>query len=735
MSSEEKLMRVLSRVDWQKLMNEAVQAANQTSSSFLNPSYSQQCSDDLNNLGFALRNAMSDPASYMWALKLADAWGKFPAGLLQARFTWPGDMDECEAVRGDRFKVLNSSTGGVEVIEKGALKGAYTMAHLEVAMPGASVIAGSLMMSKSGKVPMNWGICLPASCNYVDIWTFMKRLEVIGTDVPYLLPHSEAPAVKGTWKTDPKFIGVSVFFGLTIGIIAFCTVIDRLVLLKMEERKKRQKSHELTDLNGVLPLDSKEKGMDNGAYVHNENHAEVNGNIKHGAEAYEDSKDLTPAKKATNKPGIGIMLLKSFSLYENLPKLLDSTSKPNQLQALDGIRFLSMTWVIIGHVYSFIAFGPYTQNLAVAGDFAKDGDWTFMGVVGGLFAVDSFFLLSGLLVGYLFLKMMAKIKGKVSCFMMTMYYVHRYIRLLPLYGAAILISVAYTNYLGRGPLNTWYSGELKNFCDTNWWTNLLYINNVYKDKEMCHAVTWYLANDMQFYVISPLILIPLYWLPGLGFAAIFGLWFVSLGVTGYEWGKRSGGSQITDPEVFNDIYIKPWCRIGPYLIGLILAYILFKKVKVKSRIMQAIWWVTSLGIIALVVYIPYDATKENGLFSSSWNSTQRGLYETLCKNAWALALGWIIFASNTGCGGFIGDALSWGGWAPLSKLTYAAYLLHPFMLDLNYKNRRNLIYVGHDSLIFDDIAFITITYMASFLFHLVIEAPMLGIEKIILPRK
>ncbi|XP_067946999.1 nose resistant to fluoxetine protein 6-like [Watersipora subatra] len=505
----------------------------------------------------------------------------------------------------------------------------------------------------------------------------------------------------------------------------------------MEERKKRQKSHELTDLNGVLPLDSKEKGMDNGAYVHNENHAEVNGNWTVGAKANGVTKHEAPTKEAPKKsknPGLGILFLKSFSLYENLPKLLDSSSKPNQLQALDGIRFLSMSWVIMGHVYAFMGVGPYTKNIAAALQFGKDGEWTYMGVYGGLFAVDSFFLLSGLLVGYLFLKMMAKVKGKVSCFMMTMYYVHRYIRLLPVYGASILIAVAYGNYYGFGPLNSWYTDQSPNFCDTNWWVNLLYINNVYKASEMCNGVSWYLANDMQFYVISPLLLIPLYWFPMIGMTLIASLWIATTATTAWLWSQGNGQSQMVDQTAMTKIYIKPWCRIGPYLIGLILAYILFKKVKIKSCIMQAIWWITSLGIIALVVYIPYDAMDNKGIFANTWNTTQRTLYESLCKNAWALALGWIIFASNTGCGGFIGDALSWGGWAPLSRLTYAAYLIHPFILDLNYKNRRNLIYVGNDALIFDDIAFVTITYMASFLLHLIIEAPMLGIEKIILPR-
>lgn len=45
-------------------------------------------------------------------------------------------------------------------------------------------------------------------------------------------------------------------------------------------------------------------------------------------------------------------------------------------------------------------------------------------------------------------------------------------------------------------------------CRSAWWTNLLYINNfvpkVYTDQ--CVPWAWYLANDMQFFVIGMLIL-------------------------------------------------------------------------------------------------------------------------------------------------------------------------------------------------------------------------------------
>lgn len=41
----------------------------------------------------------------------------------------------------------------------------------------------------------------------------------------------------------------------------------------------------------------------------------------------------------------------------------------------------------------------------------------------------------------------------------------------------------------------------------------------------------------------------------------------------------SGAQQA---EFMEKEYTKPWCRIGPYLIGILLAYVLFKKYRIKS---------------------------------------------------------------------------------------------------------------------------------------------------------
>lgn len=44
-------------------------------------------------------------------------------------------------------------------------------------------------------------------------------------------------------------------------------------------------------------------------------------------------------------------------------------------------------------------------------------------------------------------------------------------------------------------------------CDHYWWRNLLYINNLFPQKEMCMVWSWYMANDTQFYVVGIILLL------------------------------------------------------------------------------------------------------------------------------------------------------------------------------------------------------------------------------------
>lgn len=68
-------------------------------------------------------------------------------------------------------------------------------------------------------------------------------------------------------------------------------------------------------------------------------------------------------------------------------------------------------------------------------------------------------------------------------------------------------------------------------------------------------------------------------------------------------------------------------------------------------LVRSLMWILAIGLIVVCVYLPYDSTKEGGVASSSWNAGQRAAFETISRSAWAIGLGWIVYAANNNCGG------------------------------------------------------------------------------------
>ena len=66
----------------------------------------------------------------------------------------------------------------------------------------------------------------------------------------------------------------------------------------------------------------------------------------------------------TSISGILGKILLSFSIYTNARKLLNVSQPSGTLTAVNGIRFISMTWVILGHTYYF-GLGAACKNVSV----------------------------------------------------------------------------------------------------------------------------------------------------------------------------------------------------------------------------------------------------------------------------------------------------------------------------------------------------------------------------------
>ena len=84
-----------------------------------------------------------------------------------------------------------------------------------------------------------------------------------------------------------------------------------------------------------------------------------------------------------------------------------------------------------------------------------------------------------------------------------MMYLHRYLRLTPALAILMCFFMTLPPYLTSGPFAA-TNESLTGTCDKWWWYNILYMNNVAKNR--CVGWVWYLANDMQFFILSPIFL-------------------------------------------------------------------------------------------------------------------------------------------------------------------------------------------------------------------------------------
>ena len=90
-------------------------------------------------------------------------------------------------------------------------------------------------------------------------------------------------------------------------------------------------------------------------------------------------------------------------------------------------------------------------------------------------------------------------------------------------------------------------------------------------------------------------------------------------------------------------------------------------------------WQVAIVSMAVDVYGLSNLFATNSPSHQSWSMFQSIMYNCFSKTLWSLALGWVIFSCHKGYGGVVNSFLSWKAWIPLSKLSYAAYLIHPHL--------------------------------------------------------
>ncbi|GIX95601.1 hypothetical protein CEXT_586171, partial [Caerostris extrusa] len=453
-------------------------------------------------------------ASFSWAIKMLDSYGKPESGILLGNLKWIGEYDEC----------INAYAPQKEDTNMGGFHGKYCTLQVPIELRNISM-------------PLSIAVCLPDTCN------------------PSLHPFK----IPGNLNISRSLI----------------TALEYYMMISPSKESSYGKN--------------------------------VSGNASINEDAdnlsQKESDDVLLIAK-TNQNELPEWLNKCkpfftcFCVFTNGEKIFNTSNQEGQLPCLHGIRFL--------------------RNLAEGVDMVNH--WSFQIILNGFYSVDSFFVLSGFLVAYLYFQQCSKIGGKIPW---HYFYIHRYIRLTPVY----MIVLAY--------FTTLYT--------------------------YCMAWAWYLANDMQFYVISPLFLISLWRWPKVGFS-LMGLFFAisftaNFAVT-YEYNFVSTldsifikGSSIQAimnswTDFMNKIYSKPYTRISAYLVGILLAYFLYKRNQSNSPKLNMVTlsagWIVASGVTLACVF---------GLYNHQQTLIEACFYNSLSRTCFACGLSWVIFVCVTGQGG------------------------------------------------------------------------------------
>ena len=133
------------------------------------------------------------------------------------------------------------------------------------------------------------------------------------------------------------------------------------------------------------------------------------------------------------------------------------------------------------------------------------------------------------------------------------------------------------------------------------------------------------------------------------------------------------------------------------------------------------------GIV--VIYGPWKIfTAEDGTFFSAEENI---MYASCYRFVWACALAWLLFACHNKLGGPVNAILSWRVWVPLSRMTYAAYLVH-VVVTLYFLSVRHAPYHYQDSTAVAGIICVTVvSYACAFLLAVFVQAPVLNLERLL----
>ncbi|CAH1394210.1 unnamed protein product [Nezara viridula] len=433
---------------------------------------------------------------------------------------------------------------------------------------------------------------------------------------------------------------------------------------------------------------------------------------------------------------IKVNLLLKFSLLKNWPALFEPERK-KELQFISGIKVLSMFCIIYGH-RMLISYAFPVLN-------AEDHEQRTTELIetinlSGNIIVNTFLHVTGFLMFTKLLNDMAK-KRDIN---VIVYLIYKWVRTTPVY--AVIIGA----FLFLKPLKTneplWRSQGLPRLeaCRNNFWAHILYINNYYEPGAECLLPSWYLAVDMQMFIICVIIGYIMsklkklgYFLLGLSLTISLIIPSVVVFYKGYEPILKlyiNFVRNYRNEDDYINAYVPTHMRAAPYIFGMVTASIAYKLQK-KEFHFKSVQMIVGVLITSILLI---------GTLFSSWifympdripSDIERIVYPFVQRTTWSLGISWLIISSFlNGYGYIVKRILSCSIFIPLNKLTLCVMLIHPLIQGYSLLIQRRPSYIDTSVLVWMAAGDLFISYFLSLIVYLIVETPLAQLQDSILRR-
>ncbi|RWS15040.1 Nose resistant to fluoxetine protein 6-like protein [Dinothrombium tinctorium] len=337
----------------------------------------------------------------------------------------------------------------------------------------------------------------------------------------------------------------------------------------------------------------------------------------------------------------------AFSLISNGKEFFADRSTTN-INAIDGIRVLSMIWMFVIHVYFFFIEETFAFSRNF---FHATEDVLFQLIINGFVINDTFFVIGAAMVTRSILRSV-KMNKRLNIIEILMKYLFQMLVPLSFTIAALIVFGPFI----RGPLSFEYLDIEIDKCMRNYIYNLFFVSNWFKLSDTCYPSSFYLSVQMQLFIFTLSAIIPFLvkW-PPIGICIIsFTICSNTIAIIVATYLLRYPAAAVYDSPSRKQFYEKiekshlpTYLHLSPYLIGVVLGYIFFKRKKIRMpRKLNFFIWFIAIITLFTVPLSTYSLT-----IGYEWPLFISATYAGLHRVIWSLSIMWICYSCASGTGG------------------------------------------------------------------------------------